>query len=323
MPLDVAMIPLLSEWIPRVGFVPLRTETRPAWTCFNPSLVRRADGRLMAAVRSSNYRMNASGNYDIDDPDGVVRTESRLVVLDKQLLPSPGVLVVEPDESSPVGSAIRGYEDLRLFESDGGLGALACVRDRDATGICRMVLLDIAEDGRVTREVVLDGPDSSRHEKNWVPIAADGDRLLIVYQWNPVVRGHIDLGTGVLTLDAPNGRPHARADGWPGARGGGGGAVIGDDGEQLFVVHEAIVMPDWSRRYLHRFVTISAEGRAVRESVRLAFLSRGVEFAAGLALDRQNVLVSFGREDEEAWIASFPLAELLEKLTTVDAGGLS
>ncbi|MEO7722393.1 MAG: hypothetical protein ABIS08_10830 [Pseudolysinimonas sp.] len=309
MRLAPASVPTLAEWVARVEFTPLRTEVRAGWTCFNPTLVRRRDGRLVAGVRSSNYRLGHLGSYDIDDPRRIVRSESRLVALDDRLRPEAGVLVAEARDALTVESTIRGYEDLRLFESSGGLGALASVRDRDSTGLCRIVLLEIADDGTVTRERLVAGPDPLLHEKNWVPFDAQAATLRIAYSWDPLVLGLLDLTTGELTLDAPVASP------WGAARGGAGGVAVGD--ELLFVVHESITMPDWTRRYVHRFVTLTSDGLPSRESTRLTFLSLGIEFATGMALDGDRLLVSFGREDEEAWIASVRLQEVMELMTPV------
>lgn len=309
MPLALESVPSLSEWVARVEFTPLRTEVRPGWTCFNPTLVRRRDGRLVAGVRSSNYRLGSGGSYDVADPTRIVRSESRLVALDDRLRPGAGVLVAEARDAPTVESRIRGYEDLRLFESAGGLGGLASVRDRDSTGLCRMVLLDIADDGTVTRERLVAGPDPLRHEKNWVPFDARAATLRIAYSWDPLVLGRLDLRTAELELDAPV------ASTWGDARGGAGGVAVGD--ELLFVVHESITMPDWSRRYVHRFVTVTGDGMPSRESARLTFLSVGIEFATGMVLDGDRLLVSFGREDEEAWIASARVQEVMERMTAV------
>ena len=303
-------VPLLSEWLPNTVFSPLVVPTQRGWTSFNPSLVVRRDGRVQATVRSSNYRIDATGRYEIDDPQKIVRSMTRIVDLDEQLRPGAASSIRELADATVYESTIRGYEDVRLFESDHGLGALAVVRDRDSSPTCRIVLLELDDSAQVTRELLIAGPDSDRHEKNWIPIRADRDTLHLIYAWDPLHAGELNLSTGALRLAPP------AESAWHGARGGGGGASIDGraDGDRLFVVHEPVTMPDWSRRYVHKFVTVSADGAPRRSSPYFVFLGHGIEFAAGLVIVDGRVLVSFGREDAEAWIASFPASELRARM---------
>lgn len=307
---ETEAVPLLSEWLPNTVFTPLAVPTQHGWTSFNPSLVVRNDGRVQASVRSSNYRIHAAGRYEIDDPQTIVRSMTRIVDLDEQLRPGAASVIQELVGAPVHESAIRGYEDVRIFESDRGLGALAVVLDRDSSRICRIVLLELDDSAQVTRELLIAGPDPDRHEKNWIPIGADRDTLHLIYSWDPLQTGELSLSTGDLRLAPP------MESGWRGARGGGGGASIDgrDDGDRLFVVHEPVTMPDWSRRYVHKFVTVSADGAPRRSSPYFVFLGHGIEFAAGLVIVDGRVLVAFGREDEEAWIASFPVAELRARM---------
>jgi hypothetical protein len=270
--------------------------------------VRRRDGRLVAGVRSSNYRLGSGGGYDVADPTWIVRSESRLVALDDRLRPGAGVLVAEARDALTVeaGSAVTKTS-----------GCSSRPAARRARLRARSRLDRTVPDGPARHRRRRHGdprtagrrPDPLRHEKNWVPFDAQAATLRIAYSWDPLVLGRLDLRTAELELDAPV------ASTWGDARGGAGGVTVGD--ELLFVVHESITMPDWSRRYVHRFVTVTGDGMPSRESARLTFLSVGVEFATGMVLDGDRLLVSFGREDEEAWIASARLHEVMERMTPV------
>ena len=70
------------------------------------------------------------------------------------------------------------------------------------------------------------------------------------------------------------------------------------------------------RYYLHRFVTVDADWRIDRVSRPFFFRHRGIEFAAGACLshDGSDVLITFGVEDCEAWLARIPLRRVLELL---------
>ncbi len=298
-------IPLLAGCVAGVRFTPLVPDVSPSWTRFNPSVLQLRDGRVVTTVRSSNYSIGPGGRYEILG-DGIVRTDTLLLDLDENLgiIRSRPIGIVAPPEPS---GTIWGLEDLRLCEVDAGLIAIAASRDRDPDGISRAVLVEFDLDGTVSRERILPGPDRARHEKNWVPFADSTGAVRVVYSWDPLLIGLLDVERAVIHWDGP-----ATTD-WGSARGGGGGGrfVSGPHSGWLFVVHEAVVLPDWSRRYLHRFVAVSDEWVPLAASPHFTFLGRGVEFAAGLTIRDERVLVSFGLEDEEAWLASVGLNDIL------------
>jgi hypothetical protein len=301
--------PFLAELVPDAEYVPLVTLVETGWSRFNPSLVRRSDGRLQVSIRSSNYRIDENGGYEVDDPAGVVRSRTSLATVDGSGV-GPAALILEPDGLA-VGGRVRGYEDIRLFEHRGALGALATVRDRDVSGICRIALLQLEDDGTVTRERMIAGPDPQRHEKNWVPMPDDGSgRLRVVYSWDPLRIGVLDVDDGSLAIGDPVPTP------WANARGSSGGVRLESTGEDLFVVHERILLPDWRPCYLHRFVAL-ADGRPARASRRFAILGRDVEFAAGLVIDGEHLLLSFGSRDEEAWLVRLPQVSVVAALQPI------
>lgn len=309
--------PLLAEWLPTCTFAPLLPDVRPGWSRFNPSLAVLGDGSLVASVRSSNYRLADDGGYLIDDPEGVVRSEHLLVDLDGDL----GIGAVRtfgPPVGHPVTDfPVRGYEDARLFVTAGRLFALCTVRDRSASGQAQMVLVELDRSGTVLGELVVEGPEPGRHEKNWSPFdpseaglqARDPDVALgIVYSWDPLVIGELRLDEG--RFGERWRRPGSGLG--PLARGGSPGVAV--PGGVLFVVHEVAWMPDGTRRYPHRFVLVDRGGRRLRCSPTFFFLARGVEFAAGLVVMGDDLLVSFGVADESAWIARIRTADVLARL---------
>ena len=77
-----------------------------------------------------------------------------------------------------------------------------------------------------------------------------------------------------------------------------------DDG-WLALIHEARVK-DGKRLYWHRFVWFDESNRLRGVSRQCFFNKKGIEFAAGLAWhpDGQRLLISYGVDDREAWIAT-------------------
>jgi len=304
-------MPLLGELLERVEFHPLLLPVPSGWTCFNPSLVRSETGELLAAVRSANYRIGSDGNYIFADKGGILN-KSFLVGLTEELCISWTVPLVAPGGVEAFPCRIKGYEDIRLVRAGGATYGLATVRDRHSHGLCRVALLEIDSDGSVRRDMVLESPDPARHEKNWVPfpLTEEGGELAVrtglVYQWGPIVLWELDLASGALHQDGPSGAIHqsglrVASSLAPGARGGTQGVVLGDG--VLFVVHYAVLMQDGTRRYPHQFVLLDEGLQFSGASPMFFFLHRGVEFATGLCLEGDSLLMSFGSDDSTAWIA--------------------
>jgi len=312
--------PLLAEWLPRCVFTPLLPPVQPGWTRFNPGLTTTADGWLVAAVRSSNYHLTPDGGYVVDDPEGVVRSEQHLVTLDADLGPVDARPLVEPPDRVVTDFPVRGYEDARLFVSGADLFALCTVRDREPWGLAQVALMALDPAGAVRGEVMVEGPEPGRHEKNWapfdlsavVPDHRDGAETVgVVYTWDPLVIGKLDLGDGRMVV-----RSRRIGSGLgPLVRGGSPGVPVAEG--VLFVVHEVAWMPDGTRRYPHRFVLLDPDGMRIRRSRPFFFLSRGVEFAAGLVGAGEDLLVSFGVADESAWIVRIPAAGVLACLEAI------
>ena len=85
----------------------------------------------------------------------------------------------------------------------------------------------------------------------------------------------------------------------------GGSQLIAFDGGWLALVHEA-GLRDKQRHYRHRFVWFDEATKLRGVSRPFFFAKRGVEFAAGLAWhpDGKRLVVTYGVEDSEAWIAT-------------------
>jgi hypothetical protein len=84
-------------------------------------------------------------------------------------------------------------------------------------------------------------------------------------------------------------------------------------------VHEVAHLEDRRRRYLHRFVWTSADGERRRATAPFVFHHVGIEYAAGLCAtpDGRDLLVTYGVEDREAWLARIPVARVAEGLLPV------
>lgn len=297
-------LPLLCTLAPGTARLPASHVGDAARREMNPTIASDGVG-FRAIIRSVNYEL-VDGRYRMLDDCGAITTVNHLVHLDERLQ------VVESRELDDLVSlprfqtGVRGFEDCRIFAWRDTWWATATSRDVTADGICRMVLLEL--DGTAIRSTsVLDGPDPTRHEKNWAPFVRDG-ALHFLYSAHPAVVLRERGGALEEVARTPTDRRFTHL------RGGSQGLPV-DDGF-LFVVHEA-----WdhrgTRRYAHRFMTLGPDLRPSGVSAPWAFVHDGIEFCAGLAMQGDDLVLSYGLDDRSAELMTVPLASVIEMIDPV------
>lgn len=276
----------------------IKFERRPGWSLFNPSCLTAGDD-LVVNVRSSNYSIGPDGQYVIPPEDGSrIRTENYL-----WLAGSSEAAAWQADYEHS-GFSVEGLEDVRLNAVDGEVVVSATIRDMAGhDGTCRIGSGTLAS--HRLGEIVYHGTAAGRHEKNWMPILGRREWLYSCHE-----RGH----TCVVRDSGDDWIVDACAEAPPVARGfrGGSQLVPLGDGTWLAVIHE--VATAGRRVYEHRFVRFdeAAGWRIVETSPAFAFReTRMIEFAAGLAMLGDRLVVSFGFMDREAWLAWMPLGQVL------------
>lgn len=293
--------PRLADLIPATF---RRIEIEPArdgWSLFNPSVIAHA-GRILACVRSSNYRIDGDGRYVIPEADGDrIRTVNLLVDLDGDDLTPANRREIVPPEYGTNGYPVEGFEDVRLRATPAGLGVSATVRDAGGwDGRCRIATADLdPATATLSRMRVLEWEGLSTHEKNWMPIEGRPGWVYAANHGGHTVTVEADAGLPGVYEVLRHGAAPRLAQGFR----GGSQLVRCRDG-WLAVVHEVAVMQDGRRAYEHRFVWFDDTLTLARWSPLFAFREpRTIEFAAGLARRGDRLVVSFGVRDAEAWTA--------------------
>jgi hypothetical protein len=260
------------------------------------------DGVPLYNVRSANYRIDDRGQYVIPPEDGdVIRTDNLLYA-------HPAVATTLQCDYAKTAFPVDGLEDVRLNVVDGRLFASATVRNlAGQDGTCRIAYGEVVE-GRIEKLICHDTVDGV-HEKNWMPITGRPQWL-----YSCAARGHV----GVVQDAGDSWQVTASAESPPVARGFRGGSQLVPVGgsDWLALVHEVAVVKD-RRVYEHRFVLFGEDhGFAITAvSEPFAFRERqSIEFAAGLALDRGQLIATFGVRDAEAWEARLPVDQALKLL---------
>jgi glycosyltransferase involved in cell wall biosynthesis len=291
----------------------------------NPSIARCGD-EIVMVQRTVNYTAAQDGEYRT--PDGTpVHTRNFLVRLNAELeILSPAEILPPADMPEPVNRQARGFEDLRLFAWKNALWCIAMVRDQTPEGWCEQILARIDERTmgkcRMTNWRVLHPPGEILHEKNWmprvepVPTEAGRDRLQFIYLCDPT-RIVDDRARTISEIVPSIAAEHFR---------GGSQAIAFDaclgqrsEGGWLALIHEVSVR-DERRYYQHRFVWLDESNTLRGVSRPFYFQKKGIEFAAGLAWhpDGERLLISYGVDDGEAWLATVAAAEVRALLSDVD-----
>lgn len=214
-----------------------------------------------------------------------------------------------------------GLEDARVVVWDDKMWLCGVRRDTTTNGVGRMEMSKIAlKDGQYveTERYRLDTPNSAPTycEKNWVPI---NDKPYHFVKWtNPVEVVKVDLKTkldnqhykceqvflGDTILNLPRD-----------IRGGSNLVNFGDN--YLMVTHEVNLfkseLNNKDAYYFHRFFLLDKEFNVIKISDSFNFLTGNIEFATGLVVKGEEVYISFGFQDNSAFLLKTSV-EFIDKL---------
>lgn len=306
-------VPALADLTDDVEFLPIEHDMDPGWSTFNPSIANDPSGGFAMNIRSSNYVMGEDGAYGFptEDADGNIRTINHLVRLDSDLRITGCTRLPMQPRGAPIrDSRVLGCEDIRLISLGDRWAATATVRDRNMFERCDIAMLEFDSlDRAIDAQLrVLPGPDPSRHEKNWMPFVVDGE-LHLLYLCSPTIVIRPGAADGLEFVSTTPGPPGA--DRWRGSSTG----VPHRDGF-LFMVHE-VTHPANHRLYAHRFIRLdpACAGWAITAMTPpFHLIEAGVEFGAGMAIDGDHLIASFGVRDAEAWLVRLPTSAVDELL---------
>ncbi len=294
----------------RIPFTP----PDPMYIAMNPCITRYGPD-LTCLVRTVNYTMDEHGRYLIRATNGEangsnpISTRNYLVRLENNFEVARYLEVLPPEGfPPPVYPLVVGCEDMRIFEWRNDLWSISNIREQNAEGWCEQYMARVLpsdnpgfthlDTGRFLR------PAHRQHEKNWMPfVSQPTGELRFVYRPGEFIYPSLESVKHETVYDA--------------AHVSGGSQMIPFMGGYIGVVHEARPHPHTGKRwYQHRFMYIDLGGEKpfTRLSLPFVFHDRVIEFAAGICWhpDEKRVLISYGREDKEAWIASVDAFELAE-----------
>lgn len=211
----------------------------------------------------------------------------------------------------------RGIEDPRLFWNGKNYCISATILEPDIpiARIC-VVTLDSLESLTPINFKVLPEFQKDRVEKNWMPIHKVGkySKTKIDFIYSPTTLVSKDSFLPIELCQTLN------------TIRGGSQVVSLEDSTGIAVVHEAKIVHKSGmspvsfassypiRQYVHRFVRFDDKFRIFQMSDPFVFVGEGIEFAAGLALIDDNIVISFGRSDVMCYIATIGLGQALVRM---------
>lgn len=198
-----------------------------------------------------------------------------------------------------------GLEDARIVRWDGKLYICGVRRDLDEIGTGRMELseIEITESGvKEVKQYRIPAPgnNDSYCEKNWMPIL---DMPFHFVKWTN--------GTEVVKYDISTGKTEQvlvtqwRDLGCIDLRGG--SQIIRMNEKYRFALnHETYLFKSEQGRkdgtYRHRFVIWDNDWNLVKVSKQFSFLNAEVEFAVGMCKYENDYLITFGFQDNAAYL---------------------
>jgi hypothetical protein len=201
-----------------------------------------------------------------------------------------------------------GLEDGRLVCWGEKLYLSGVRRDTTPNGVGRMELSELVRKKGKTIEksrsrIPAPHPDKSYCEKNWMPVL---DKEYTYVKWtNPTEVVQFDPASGdCKTSMIKNRKPFDTGD----LRGGSQVVPFGD--LYLAVVHEVCLYKSEAGKknsdYAHRFVLWDRDFELLEVSDPFKFMGAKIEFCCGMASLGNDLLITFGFQDNAAYLLRMP-----------------
>ena len=321
----------------------------PSWSAYNPSICYTEEHGYLVLLRSSNgwlkdhrpewqtpvgEELTTADSYltpgewyaaayitPQQGSEKLFRNRMFIAKLNPKALTLSNIREIDLTEaynSFPI-SLTRGIEDGRLYHDGTDLRISATIFESREVSYARICNVKLDMSGEHPKGVSLEMYDSPRGEeiveKNWMPIH------------KPSLYSDVDFDylydSGYTYSIKDQDITHV---GGPELPVRGGSQLVGlDNGTMLAIVHQTVTAefirfanitkpPLMRRRYAHRFIQYDEKGRIIKVTDPFNFIDKSIEFASGICIDQNRVLVTFGALDSSAHIASFPLKNVLSAL---------
>jgi tetratricopeptide (TPR) repeat protein len=246
-----------------------------------PCIIPWNEGYMMN-VRYVNYMINGGGGYNFKHDDGKIRTLNKTVWLNRNLIiQKEHWLDAVHDETL----RYQGIEDVKMF---GHLDSLLCLGtcQHPVSGKIRIGFANYTLTENVLTPFVKESPFGRDCEKNWCYFHTASSDLRILYEWSPLTVLSADL----QVISKKTSVPSFFRD----IRGSSNGCLVGS--EIWFLCHMAQYCTP--RHYYHILIVLdSVTLEFKRHSILFKFHDDCIEYALGLIVESEQLLISYSRMD--------------------------
>jgi len=244
-------------------------------------------GNHILNTRYVNYSLHDNGYYHFNHPAQLLITKNVVSVLnegtlipeDYKIMEDETVDLKETRYTEQYPCKIFGLEDIRLYEFEDRLRFIATNRNYAPVSSNRMIVGDYDFEGASYSNCrVIDSPNNSQYEKNWIPIIHKGQELFI-YNWSPMEIGKINYDSNAMDIVLT----HTNTAHVPHFEKVRGSTLFLDAGDSLVgLVHFSEEKSP--REYFHMLVSLDKETlRPLRYSEVFHFQHIGIEFCIGFS----------------------------------------
>lgn len=286
----------------------------------NPSVFIDDDGEILVNLRHVNYTLYHSENsqmfsskwgplsYLHPEKDQRLVTENYLCRLNSDLKMTDYTRVEMLDLHTPVWEFV-GLEDARLVQWDDKYYLVGVRRDTTTSGQGRMEYSEVAIDkdkwvvSEINRtRIPAPGDNNSYCEKNWVPVL---DNPYHFVKWTSPVEvvkakptesecEQVSLRQGLQPIKDQRGSSQ----------------IVRWGNMYISITHEVDLFKNYLGQkdgiYRHRLCVWDDQLNLVGLSKEFSFLDARIEFCAGAAVHNGDLLISFGFQDNAAFILRTP-----------------
>lgn len=289
----------------------------------NPSIGFNRDGDLLLTLRSVNYVLYCNENlqvfpsrqgplqYTVPENDVALRTQNYLALLDTDF----SITNISWVDTSTLDVAplwnFSGHEDARIIAWGGKLYLTGVRRDTTTNGQGRMELSEIEIDKKnwkvteVNRiRVPAPGANDTYCEKNWMPILGSEFKYL---KWSdPTEIVQVELSQQVASCNTISLKEGVK----PPKDQRGSTHVLPWNSYFIAITHEVDLIFNYlnqkNARYRHRLCVWDSDFSLVGFTEAFSFLDARIEFACGMVSVGDKLLVSFGYDDNSAFLLEIP-----------------
>lgn len=288
----------------------------------NPSVFVSHNGEIIVNIRHVNYTLFHSESkvfqhqygplqYLHPENDRHLRTANYVCKLKQDLSLKNARKIDMQLDKTPLWEFI-GLEDARLVFWDGEMYLSGVRRDTTTNGQGRIELSKIVRKGDAIIEIArtrIPSPsnDDSYCEKNWMPVL---DKPFTWVKWtNPTEIVTYNPGSKTISSIVKEKVLSISHD----IRGG--SQVVKIDNRYIAICHDVDLYKSEGGNkdglYRHRLVVWDEDFNIMDISERFDFMGADIEFCCGLAVSKNDLLITFGFQDNAAFILQMPKTSLL------------